>query len=72
MKSFRESLKNELKNPEFKKEWDALDPEFRRIRQTLDYGANDNTAISRIVENWGKLPESKNFYFTQEWTVMDA
>ena len=66
MKNFRESLKEEMNNPEFKKEWDALDTEFRRIRQSLDYEAND------VTENWDKLPESKNFYFTQEWAVMDA
>ena len=36
-------------------------------------GHHDVTrAISRVVENWGKLPESKSFYFTQEWAVMDA
>ena len=71
MKNFRESLKEEMNNTEFKKEWDALDSEFRRIRQSLDYEAND-VATNRVVENWGKLPESKNFYFTQEWAVMDA
>ena len=32
MKNFRESLKEEMKNPEFKKEWDALDVEFSAIR----------------------------------------
>ena len=36
-------------------------------------GHHDVTrAISRVVENWGKLPESKNFYFTNEWSVLDA
>ena len=36
-------------------------------------GHHDVTrAINRVVENWGKIPESKNFYFTQEWAVMDA
>ena len=36
-------------------------------------GHHDVTrAISRVVENWGKLPESKNFYFTHEWAVLDA
>ena len=36
-------------------------------------GHHDVTrAISRIVENWGKLPESKGFYFTNEWAVLDA
>ena len=27
-KNFRETLNQQLKNPEFKKEWDALEPEF--------------------------------------------
>jgi len=36
-------------------------------------GHHDVTrAMSRVVENWGKLPESKNFYFTHEWSVLDA
>ena len=36
-------------------------------------GHHDVTrAISRVVENWGKLPESKNFYFSHEWAVLDA
>ena len=36
-------------------------------------GHHDVTrAISRIVENWGKLPEGKSFYFTNEWAVLDA
>ena len=35
MKNFRVALREELKNPEFKKEWDALEPEFRRLRKSL-------------------------------------
>ena len=36
-------------------------------------GHHDVTrAVSRVVENWGKLPESKGFYFTHEWAVLDA
>jgi len=36
-------------------------------------GHHDVTrAISRVVENWGKLPVSKSFYFTHEWEVLDA
>lgn len=42
MKSFRESLKEKLKNPDFKKEWDALDEEFRLIRQDLDAKSADS------------------------------
>lgn len=35
-KSFRESLNEQLKDPEFKKEWDALEPEFQVIRAMID------------------------------------
>lgn len=36
-------------------------------------GHHDVTrALSRVIENWGKLPESKSFYFTNEWAVLDA
>lgn len=36
MKNYREFLKEEMKNPEFKREWDALEPEFRLIREQLE------------------------------------
>lgn len=29
-------------------------------------------ALGRVAENWGALPEGKNFYFTHEWKVLDA
>ncbi len=36
-------------------------------------GHHDVTrAVSRVVENWGNLPESKGFYFAHEWAVLDA
>ena len=36
-------------------------------------GHHDVTrAISRVVEAWGKRPESKIFYFNYEWAVVDA
>lgn len=31
-KSFRESLNEQLRDPGFKKEWEALEPEFQVIR----------------------------------------
>ena len=34
-KNFRETLNEQLKNPEFKKEWDALDPEYQIIKAML-------------------------------------
>ena len=35
-KNFRETLNEQLKNPEFKKEWDALEPEYQIIKVMLD------------------------------------
>lgn len=36
-------------------------------------GHHDVTrALARVIENWGKLPESKNFYFTHEWAILDS
>lgn len=35
-KNFRETLNEQLKNPEFKKEWDALEAEFSIIQTMLD------------------------------------
>jgi len=36
MRNFRDSLKEEMKNPEFKKEWDALEPEFKLAHENLN------------------------------------
>ncbi|MBQ4647965.1 MAG: helix-turn-helix transcriptional regulator [Clostridia bacterium] len=35
-KNFRETLNEQLENPEFKKEWDALEPEYQIIKAMLD------------------------------------
>ena len=35
-KNFRETLNEQLKNPEFKREWDALEPEYQIIKAMLD------------------------------------
>ena len=35
MKTFREMLNKELKDPEFKREYDALEPEFAMIQSML-------------------------------------
>ena len=51
MKNFRDTLREEMKNPEFKKAWDALEPEFRRIRKSLD-GKN----ISSSPKAFKKFP----------------
>lgn len=37
-KNFRDTLKEEMKNPEFKKEWDNLEVEFQIIKAMIDGG----------------------------------
>ena len=50
MKNFRETLNEELKNPEFKKEWDALKPEFDLARQELDrHDENFSKVVSLAI-----------------------
>ena len=36
MSDFRGYLSEQLKDPEFKKEWDALEPEFNVIQAMID------------------------------------
>ena len=35
-KNFRVTLEAQLQDPEFKREWDALEPEFQAIKAMLD------------------------------------
>ena len=35
-KNFRETLNQRLQNPEFKSEWDAMEPEYQIIKAMLD------------------------------------
>ncbi len=43
--NFRETLNGQLKNPEFKKEWDALEPEYQIVKAMLD--ARSEKAITQ-------------------------
>lgn len=36
MKTYKELLEEKLKDPEFKREWDAVQPEMDRIRKKID------------------------------------
>ena len=36
MSDFREYLNKQLEDPEFKKEWDDLEPEFNAIQAMID------------------------------------
>ena len=45
MSDFRDSLNKQLKDPEFKKEWDALETEFQIIQAIID--ARTETGITK-------------------------
>ena len=49
MKTFREMLNKELKDPEFKREYDALEPEFAMIQAMLSSGMS-REEIAEIAE----------------------
>ena len=56
--NFRDLLNEELKNPEFKKEWDALEEEYRQIRLELE---NENTASPKFFKSFNVAPPVVNF-----------
>ena len=53
MSDFREYLNQQLKNPEFKKEWDALEPEFNMIQAMIDARKNSNITQKELAERTG-------------------
>ena len=53
MSDFREHLNEQLKNPEFKKEWDALEHEFNMIQAMIDARKNSNITQKELAERTG-------------------
>ncbi|CCL51450.1 MAG: helix-turn-helix transcriptional regulator [Finegoldia magna] len=49
-KNFRDTLKEEMENPEFKKEWDNLEVEFQIIKAMID-GRNENHITQRELSD---------------------
>lgn len=56
-KNFRETLNQQLKNPEFKKEWDALEPEFDIIKAIVDARTSQNMTQKELSEKTG-IPQA--------------
>lgn len=52
-KSFRESLNEQLQDLEFKKEWDALEPEFQVIRAMVDARRQKQITQKELAEITG-------------------
>ena len=56
-KNFRDSLNEQLKNPEFKKEWDALEPEYQIIKAMLDTRNEKSMTQKQLAEITG-IPQA--------------
>ena len=56
-KNFRETLNQQLKNPEFKKEWDALEPEFDIIKAIVNARSSQNMTQKELSEKIG-IPQA--------------
>jgi len=52
-KNFKESLNEQLKDPAFKKEYDALEPEFQVIRALLEGRKKKNLTQKQLSELTG-------------------
>ena len=53
MTSFNEYLNEQLKDPEFKKEWDALEPEFTIVQAILDARHKSGLTQKELSEKTG-------------------
>lgn len=53
MLTFDEALKKELKDPGFKAEWDALEPEFQIMRAIIDGRAANSLTQEQLAASTG-------------------
>lgn len=53
MSEFQELLQEELKNPEFKKEWDNIQPEMDVIRAMIDARIEQNLTQKELATRTG-------------------
>lgn len=53
MSDFRDYLNEQLKNPEFKKEWDDLEPEYNTIQAIIDARKKCNMTQKELAEKTG-------------------
>lgn len=53
MSDFQVFLKEEMKNPEFKREWDNLEPEYDMIQAIIDARKKSNLTQKELSEKTG-------------------
>ena len=56
-KNFRETLNEQMKNPEFKKEWDALEPEYQIVKAMLEARNERDMTQKQLAEITG-IPQA--------------
>lgn len=56
-KNFRETLNEQMQNPEFKKEWDALEPEYQIIKAMLDTRKEKSITQKQLADLTG-IPQA--------------
>ncbi len=56
-KNFRETWNERMKDPEFKKEWDALEPEYQIIRVMLNSRAEKSLTQQQLSKITG-IPQA--------------
>ena len=53
MADFNKYLNEQMKNPEFRKEWDALEPEFNMMQALIDARKTRNMTQKELAEKTG-------------------
>ena len=53
MSNFREYLNEQLKDPDFKKEWDNLEPEFNMMQAMIAARKRNNMTQKELAERTG-------------------
>ena len=53
MSEFREFLEEQLQDPEFRKEWDALEPEFAIVQAIIDARKTSGITQKQLSERTG-------------------
>lgn len=53
MSDFRNYLNKQLKNPDFKKEWDYLEPEYNTMQAMIDARKRRNMTQKELAERTG-------------------
>jgi len=53
MDDFERFLEEAMQDPEFKAEYDALEPEYRLVQQLIDYRREQNLTQAQLAERIG-------------------